>query len=280
MAMISAARKSAVVRFTSWSPSRLDDYDRCPYFARLKHLDKLCTICYAGKLLTPRGMPFGTPQVCTSCGGTPKKGDALERGGAIGDRLDKYLCGEAATPGETIVHPKVMTVVNKARADVRSGKGQVQLSVRLTAKWEPIPGDDFDPRSWLYVKLDFRRVVAGKAHVTDWKTGGVEKKGRDLGKVKVVDKYDDQLLTYQAVTLATCPKVKEATSDLVFLDCLAPHDPVLKRPTLKREALTAAQKKLEKKVAPMFNDTVFAPRSSYACNWCDYSKGKGGPCKF
>jgi hypothetical protein len=241
--------------------------------AKHKHLLKTCPICFRGPL---KG-GYDTPAVCSSCGGTPKKGDALVRGGAIGDTLDLYLLGKAKDPGATIIHPKVKTIVAKARADVASSKGAVQVSLRFTRNWAVIPGDGFDPNAWLYVKLDYRRTLATKAHVTDWKTGGIDK---DTGAVKVVDKYDDQLLTYQVATLITCPKVKEATADLVFLDARPPHDPVLDRAPLARPGLDGAIKKLTKKVIPMFNDTTFAPKSQYACRWCDYSKGKGGPCPF
>lgn len=273
MARISAARAEPEVRFRSWSASRLDDYERCPFMAKHKHLLKTCPICFKGPL---RG-GFDSPAVCASCGGTPKKGDALVRGGEIGDALDLYLAGEAADPGSTILHPKVKAIVAKARAEVAKGVGAVQVSLKFDRNWKVLPGAGFDPNAWLYVKLDYRRNLATKAHVTDWKTGGIDK---DSGQVKVVDKYDDQLLTYQVATLVTCPKVKEATADLVFLDARPPHDPVLDRPPLVRGALDSAIKKLTKKVLPMFNDTTFAPKAQYACRWCDYAKGRGGPCRF
>ena len=34
------------------------------------------------------------------------------------------------------------------------------------------------------------------------------------------------------------------------------------------------------RVREMKNNTICAPKPSYACRWCDFSKDKGGPCKF
>jgi hypothetical protein len=276
MALISAMRKQPQ-KFQSWSASRLDDYEKCPFFAKLKHLDKLCTICFKGKLVTPRGMPFGTPQVCTACHKTPEKGPALMRGGAIGDRLDLYLTGQEAEPGETIAHPDVLKIVKKAKAAVKRGAGRVQVNARFTREWEVIPGDDFDPGAWLYVKLDYLYKITKKAHVTDWKTGGVDKK---TGAVKAQDKYDDQILAYQAATLLLFPDVLAATADLVFLDTGLGHDPVVEREPLKRADLPAALKKLERKSLPIMSDTSFAKKPNGLCGYCDYGKNKSGPCQF
>jgi hypothetical protein len=276
--MIKGFSKVAPERFTAWSPSRLDDYLKCPAFAKYKHLDKLCTICFAGVI---KG-GYDCPAVCQNpkCGKTIVKGDALVRGDVIGKRLDAYLTGEEKTPGPTVLHSKVKEIVKKAKAEIKKGIGKVQANLMLTRGWTVWTGPGWAKEVWLRAKLDYWRKEGTRGHVTDWKTGGCEKKGPETGKVIVVDKYDDQLLTYQTVLMSTDPGLVEVTSDLVFLDCAPQYDPVVPREGLVRKDLKKAQDKLTKKVLPMLNDTTFAPRSQFGCRWCDYGKAKGGPCKY
>jgi hypothetical protein len=271
--VIKTAKKSGAQRFTAWSPSRLDDYLRCPYLAKLKHLDKLCTVCFKGKIMGG----FDTPAVCDACGATIEKAEALARGTAIGDALDAHLLGNAKTPPKEIRNQLVLDVIKKCRAEVKKRAGAVQVNVALTRSWKLFTGPGWSSEIWLRAKLDYRRLVKTAAHVIDWKTGGIDKK---TGEVKASEKYDDQLGLYNVVTLATLPAIEEVTSELVFLDCGPRFDPRVARPGLKRADLPKAQQHFEKKTLAMMSDETFAPKPNGGCSWCDYCKGKGGPCRF
>jgi hypothetical protein len=86
---------------------------------------------------------------------------------------------------------------------------------------------------------------------------------------------------YGIAVLSAMPEVAEAKSSLVFLDARPPHNPMVEGPKVTRKSLPVLQKKWEARVQPMLNDEVFAPRPGEPhCGWCDYSKAKGGPCKY
>jgi hypothetical protein len=263
--------------FTAWSASRLDDYTQCPLKAKLKHLDKLCTICFKGKL---SGGFDGKPVMCSKGCGPIKKGVALERGDDIGNRLDAYLLGKSRVVPKEIVHPAIRTLLPNVRQEIKKGQGRVQFNVVVNRKWELHRGEPWSPQVWLRGKLDYLYVDGKFANVTDWKTGGVEKKGPEIGKVKAQEKYDDQLDLYNVLTLVTHPEVEEVASQLCFLDCQPPHEPMVRRGRLNRKDLKKAQKRWEKKAMPILTDDTFAPRAGFMCRFCDYQKSKGGPCPY
>jgi len=259
-------------KFTSWSPSRLADYDACPLMAKLKHLDKLCPLCFDGKVMGG----YDSPAICDSCGEEIKKGVALERGTEIGKNLELYVNGEVSKLHPEIKHPKVMKIAKDLRGLFKKGRVKVEHMASLSNTWKLMDPTDWR-NIWLRAKLDVLDVDGKKAKVIDWKTGGIDKK---TGEVKASEKYDDQLGLYNVVTLATLPAIEEVTSELVFLDCGPRFDPRVARPGLKRADLPKAQQHFEKKTLAMMSDETFAPKPNGGCSWCDYCKGKGGPCRF
>jgi hypothetical protein len=262
--------KSNVIKFTSWSPSRLDDYTSCPFMAKHKHLLKTCPMCFEGKI-----MGFENP-TCDTCGKPVPKGPALVRGSEIGKNLELYVTGQTAKLHKEIRHPQVKEIAKTLRAGFKKGVVSIELPIVMDSGWNPV--SKFTKGAWLRTKLDVLEVL-GKAikRVRDWKTGGIDK---ETGEVKAQAKYDDQLLTYSIVTLCSDSAVQEVSSELVFTDCGPRFSPIIELGTLKRSGLDKAKKTMEKKILPMFNDSTFAPRPSYRCRYCDFGKGKGGPCRY
>ena len=258
-------------KFTSWSPSRLADYDACPLMAKLKHLDKLCPLCFDGKVMGG----YDSPAICDSCGEEIKKGDALERGTEIGKNLELYVNGEVSKLHPEIKHPKVMKIAKDLRGLFKKGRVKVEHMASLSNTWKLMDPTDWR-NIWLRAKLDVLDVDGKKAKVIDWKTGGIDKRN---GSVRANDKYDSQLDLYNVATLCAFPEVEEVESALVFVDCGKAHDPVVERGSLKRADLKEAQKEWVKRVRAMFHDTSFVPTPGN-CRFCDFRKDKGGPCRF
>lgn len=261
----------SAVSFKSWSASRWDDYSLCPHKAMHKHLLKTCPHCFKGTL---KGK-FGEDPVCTFCRKTPVKGAPLVRGGVIGKTLELYVAGEAASVHEDITNKAVLKIAKKFRAGFAKGKVEQEEMHKFDRNWRHIPGEGWSPDAWVFVKMDVCEDVSQKVvKITDWKTGGCDR----AGAIKVQEKYDDQLATYKVAGLVLRPKAERAESALCFVD--AKGDPIVDRGPLLREGLEKEQKRLAKLVLPMMEDRVFAPRSNSLCPYCDYSKTKGGPCKF
>lgn len=258
--------------FTTWSPSRLADYEQCPLMAKLKHLDKLCPVCFKGRL----SGGYDEPARCDSCGGVITKSPVLERGTAIDKAMEKYLKSESNDLPKDVASARAREVAHVVRNAVAASKARIQLSINLDRDWRPTT--PFSGSVWLRAKLDVLMLHPdNRAQVIDWKTGGVDKKTK---APRADQKYDDQLSIYTTVTLSAFPDISQATAALVFLD--AKESPVVERDTatLIREDLVESQEYWSNRLVPMMNDDLFSPCASYRCKWCDYSNAKGGPCQF
>jgi hypothetical protein len=271
--------------------TRLTDYDQCPLMAKLKHLDKLCPLCFKGRIQGG----YDTPAVCDKCGQTIIKGEPLVRGTALGKSLEDYVNGtlprklkrldatyqvEGGNEKEaSITHPQVMKLADELRADHKKKKVKVEMQVNLDRNWKILP-PKWSPAIWLIVKLDVYRLLDKTvARVIDWKSGGIDKR---TGKPRDDDKYAEQLEIYSVAVLSIFPEVERTSSALCFVDTAAKHDPLIEKPQgcIERKDLAKRQRAWEKRVLPIMNDTSFVARANDKCSWCNYSKGSGGPCKY
>ena len=264
-----------MTKFTSWSPSRLADYEACPLGAKFKHLDKLCPACFKGRLMGG----FDRLAVCKDCGKEQVPGPALVRGSRIGKSLEDYVTGASAALDLEIKNPEVKEIALGFRADFKRGKVSVERQFIFNDKWELLQGD-FPEGAWLRAKLDVLEENKNLRHLTvvDWKTGGIDKR---TGQIRASDKYDDQLSLYCVAALAGVPESREASAALVFVDAPAGVEPVVAKENLdlQRKGLKAAQKKWSLRIKPMMVDEQFAPRPSYsACQFCPFKRSMGGPC--
>jgi RecB family exonuclease len=259
-----------VNKFTAWSPSRLADYDACPRSAKYKHLDKLCPVCFKGAL---KGWD---PQVCTLCGKSPETGEALVRGTAIHKQAEEFVKGISVAMDVSLKNAKKL--LRTLRTAARAGKVQTELDLVVNRAWRPV--QKFSHDAWGRFKIDILHIKSKTtARVIDWKTGGVDKKTKE---VRDDAKYEGQLSAYATVVASVFPAQKEVTAALVFLD--APEGAnIVEKPqgTVRAGAdLKAHQESWEKRVLPMFSDETFAPSPNYTCRWCPFCKGRGGPCPY
>ena len=265
------------MKLTAWSSSRLNDYETCPALGKYKHLDKLCPLCFDGRI---RG-GYDTPAICDACGETVKAPEAITRGIDIDKKISDYLMGTTKELNLASLHPKVREILFAVREICESGDGEVQSDITLNHLWLPV--DRFSPDVWLRAKLDAVTFVERKngdvADVIDWKSGNVD---RRTGAVRLdrQDKYMDQLELYQVAILCADPALLEASARLVFVDCGKRFDPVLTKAAVKRAELPMLQKKWAARVRGMLDDQDFAPKANPMCKYCDFQKARRGPCKF
>ncbi len=266
-------------KFLSWSQTRLADYDQCPLFAKLKHLDKLCPLCFKGRI---RG-GYDSPAMCDTCDEMIVKSDALTRGIEIGKALEEFVNGKRRKMHDEVRHPNILRLARELREGFTKSKVAVERMINLDKDWNLLPAA-WSPRVWLIVKMDvFLQKSSKTGRVIDWKTGGLEKRGPTAGKPREDSKkYAEQLQIYSTAALCAFPQMETMTAALAFVDANAKYNPVIemKEGSITRTALEKNKKALAKRALPMFTDDTFAPRANERCKWCDYQKGKGGPCPY
>lgn len=214
---------------TSWSFSRWDKHNTCPFQFKLAVLDKMPT----------------------------HRGPAMERG----DKIHKAIAAHLQQP-LTNVAPEV--AFNGSVIEELNGFNDklIEQQWGFTNQWTPTGW--FGKDTWLRSIIDVGVLYEDHtSEVIDWKTG------------KVRGTHEDQMELFAVSVMCHAPFVTHVTTRLVYLD--AEEQEIAEFPAADREKLIS---KWERKIAPMFEDTSYLPRPGDQCRFCDFSRSKGGQCRF
>ena len=162
----------------SWSFTRYSDWNRCPAFAKYKHLDKL-------------------PE---------PKSDAMLRGQKIAQASEDYLLKRTNRLAKELAtfkdHYKFFRAQPSLVAEENWG---------FDAQWNPVPWDDWN-NCVLRVKIDigYQWLEDNSFNVRDGKSG-------KFNEYKNAE-YELQLDLYAAASIARYPDSKLVTSQLLYTD--------------------------------------------------------------
>lgn len=128
--------------------------------------------------------------------------------------------------------------------------------------WFDKRGGHYTP--WLRSVVDAGVIYEdGVVEVVDWKTG------------KLYATNEDQMELFALTAMVRYKQAPMVITRLAYLDDGA--EIIVEHDASDREKLKA---KWERKVQPLFNETIWAPKpSTKACRFCNFSRSKGGPCK-
>jgi hypothetical protein len=226
----------------AWSYSAFDNYDTCPLQYKLRKIDKL-----------------KEPQ-----------GPAFEKGIRVHDGVAKYITGASSTlPAEALLFPNMTALIEELRVLPAEAK-HVEQQWGYTS--------DFSPTGWFGADTWFRSILdAGVAYDdlsyedVDWKTGKRYAKSNDA-----------QMETQALSVFFRMPAVKHVTTRLAYLEAGGPEGSAQgfefgEFPASVKQSLAD---KWRKKVQPMFEDTMFAPRPNDKCKFCHFSRSNTGKCAF
>lgn len=122
----------------------------------------------------------------------------------------------------------------------------------------------FGKETWWRVVLDVGVVYDdATAEVVDWKTG------------KKYDTNEDQMSQFAVAVVSRMPHIVKVTTRLAYLDTGQEEFAEFKASEVPK--LKAG---FEKRVGAMIGDHVFPARPNDKCKFCNFSKSKGGPCRF
>lgn len=230
-----------VQQITAWSPSRLFQYEECPFKAKQKFI-----------------LRKKEPDSPAAARGSMIDGAARS---FIETTREPTLIAELRPVSKFLKQFRILGQKKKAKCNVE---------ITFRRDWSVTRWDDWK-EAWLRVKLDlllFPKKDA--AEVVDVKSGKL--------RLENGSNYEAQVRIYNMSVLAA-GFAKESIAGLLFTDHGVLHRPK-KNAVLKLAQLPKEKKYWEERVAPMFNDKLFPPRPGNYCRWCFFSKAKGGPCKF
>ena len=182
--------------------------------------------------------------------------------------------GAAATRG-SMLHASIEGYLLKEKETLHSEVDSIKEVIKMVRKKDPIiehklalKEDLLTPVEWGSPDAFFRQVIdcayreEKEGFVQEWKSG------------KVYDDHASQRKIYAMGTLIIWPDIEQSTATTYYID-QKHNEPLL----VTRPELTLGAWQLQQRLEVMANDKYFAPRPGRYCNWCDYSRKKGGPCR-
>jgi hypothetical protein len=225
---------------TAWSYSRYADHARCPFYFKEK---------YITKSIKDEGSP------------------AMTRGNDIHVGIAAYLKGTAqGVPRDALANPRAEQIITEL---AQIPHKLVEQQWGFSSYWTETGWFDRGngPKVWWRVILDVGVVypdMTGEA--LDWKTG------------KRYATNADQMELNALGMMCKIKPIKHVTSRMIYLDDTGNDiEDIDEFPATHKQRLID---KWTAKVAPMFNDQVFAPRPNDKCKWCPLARSKGGKCAF
>lgn len=185
-----------------------------------------------------------------------EESDALRRGNAVHKAFEEFLTAKGMKPK---MPPHVKPIGEYAielRGRFKDDRPIIEQLWAHDAKWQETASRS---ATWLWVKMDL--CLPSHNLVVDWKTG------------KKYDSHVDQARLYAVSFLNFFPDKPRVEVEFGYVD----YGEVSSL-TVERRELKALQKNFEARVKAMTTEERFAPKPSRLCDWCSYSKKKGGPC--
>jgi len=184
----------------------------------------------------------------------------MARGLEVHQEIANYLKAPDRSPFPSVNH-KADIITELTNFDNKV----VEQQWGFDRHWKPTGWFSKGPKkTWLRQILDVGVLYEDMtSEAVDWKTG------------KHRESHEDQMELQALCVMQRIPAVTHVTTRLVYVD--ADSEEFGEYSAKDREAMI---EKWEAKVAPMFNDTEFLPRPNEKCKWCDFSRSKGGPCKY
>jgi RecB family exonuclease len=232
------------VQIKTWSYSRLVEFEKCKFRAKLLYLDKIRE--------PERPLPPG------------KTEQANDRGTRVHTAAELYV--QSPQPIELLSELAAFAEeFEQLRTLYQEGKVSLEGEWGYNEGWQPVAW--FSDDVWARVKLDALVMLEpDHAVVIDYKTG--KKDGNEV-------KHADQMSLYQLSTFMRYPELEKVTVELWYLD-----QDALTRQVYTREQGMRHLKNFNKRGLAMTTCTDFpANPNSYTCKWCRLGPRGSGVCK-
>lgn len=190
---------------------------------------------------------------------------AMARGNEVHKATASYLLGQTDALPEAVKLP----FHRKLLAECRDMEDKVvEQQWAFNRQWSPTGWFDKagakNGAAWLRTIVDYGAVYEDmEVEVIDWKTG------------KAYGHNAEQVELFGLSVLCHFKPATKVTTRLVYFDAGTEQVDVVE--AKDKDKLIA---KWTAKVQPMFDEVNFLPRPNDRCRFCDFSRSKGGPCRF
>lgn len=231
---------------SSWSFSKVGDFEKCKFLCYLKHDQKI-----------------PEPERPLRPGQTEHAND---RGSRIHDAAEHFVDGSGPLTAELakFEHKDAPYPGHFSKLKRLHALGQVELEGEwgMSEEWEIAPWKG----AWLRLKLDaIIHESPYEATVIDYKSG--RKFGNEV-------KHGDQLNLYALVAFMRFPELEEVTAELWYLDVGE-----LTTRTMSRAQALQFKRSFTSRGTALTTATKWPPNpNKYSCQWCLYGPEHSGHC--
>lgn len=214
--------------------SRLQDFEKCKYLAKLKYIDKIPE--------PARPLPKG------------KTEHANDRGNRVHDAAEMYVKGGVELIPEL---EKFKDKFFELRDFYADGRVKLEGEWAVDINWTPVAWESHS--AWARMKLDALVFSEDKksARVIDYKTGK-----RIFNEIK----HTEQGQVYQLATFLRYPEIEHITVEFWYTDL---NETDLKE--YPRQQGTAYFDKYNNRFLAVTSETSFPPNpNAFSCKWCPY----------
>lgn len=226
---------------SSWSHSKLVEFEKCKYRTWLLHDQKIAE--------PQRPLPPG------------KTEHANDRGTRIHNGLEAYVNGTVATmPPEAF---KFRHEVDKLRSLYKAGQVSLEGEWGMDEEWTPTAWKT----AWLRLKLDaLVHISETEAVAIDYKSG--RKFGNEI-------KHGEQLNLYQLVTFLRYPALEVVHTELWYLDV----DDITTSTFTRDKGMKFLRSFDRRGMTLTTNEEWPANPNIHSCKYCEYGPWGTGHCK-
>lgn len=227
---------------TTWSFSRLQDFERCKFYFKLKHLDKV------PEPLRP--LPPGRTEY------------ANDRGTRIHKAAEDYVRGGIELVEELSHFRPEFEALRTLHAE---GKTSLEGEWGYDENWMPCAW--MSETVWLRVKLDALVLPHDKTGTAiDYKTG--KRAGNEI-------KHGEQMALYALATFMRYPELEDLNVELWYVDL-----PDLVHQRYTRDSAMRNLKKYNERGLKLTASEAWPPNpNQYTCRFCMYGPKGSGVCK-
>jgi len=179
---------------------------------------------------------------------------AASRGTNTHQGIEDYLHGKIEFLPEESPAAKFLPML----AEIKKRKPLIEHKQAVDVEWSPAEFHE----CWGRCVVDAIVVEKSVVDIQEWKTG------------KIYPEHKEQRETYAAFAMSEWPDKKEYRVTTYYFD--QNHMVEL---TFKKPEIMEIRQEIEQRVDFMSFDDIYAPRPSWKCRYCDYSRTKNGPCK-
>lgn len=189
-------------------------------------------------------------------------GPAAARGLEIHDSVEQYVKHGDVSVLHGAVKPKYIPIFDELR-NHENGDMHTELKLGFDVDWATCAPAS-TTASCIAILDAVRFADDGTAHVYEWKSG------------KPKETHPDQRKLYAVASLLKFRAKKASVTTFYLEDTDVPQRTVVSENGVRNTLIPLWNGRIHQ----MQRDQFCAPKPSFGCNWCDFAKKKGGPCKF